>query len=169
MTTTTDTKAFKRSTALRLLSIEGITPMTELSSEFQELFNLDSGDIDTFVQNLFFLRDNAEDKEALEAAFYALGIDALMLEGLRERRNALLYKRHGEHWDVSDSGIVEIHEIRGFNIIASTYDFAVKVRKEAEARRELAAVAREAASLQCVPTNVRRMLNVAANKADPRD
>lgn len=173
MSTTMDTLSSRRATALRILSTgEGITPMTELDAEFQELFGLHSSDPDQFVQTLYILRGNASDEDALEAAFYALGIDAMNLGSLRERRDTLLYKRHdGPNWDVHDSGSVEILEIRGFAIIASMFELAGKIQKDIAGRKqlneaiaELVSAATAASDSQAVPANLRRPLKIALEK-----
>lgn len=162
-------KVSERFIALRALSNEGINPLTELSKDFQDLFNLDSADPDEFVQNLNFLREYAEDQASLQAAFYALGLKTFLMNGLRERRNMLLFKLHGEHWDTNDSGNVEILETRGLNIIAQLYDFASTVkRRQSDDVRNLVDIARIAASRHVLTASIRRDLNLAADKADPR-
>ena len=160
MSTTTESKAHQRFFELRKLTIgEGITLMTELSPEFQELFHLNTGDPDTFIENVDFLRKHTMDKDALEAASYALGIDGPTKPTLQDRHYALLQERFdGDNWDVSDIGLLEIEEIRGLNIIASSYDLAVKLKELATQVDDLADTSRLDHSTRCA-------FKRAANKA----
>ena len=168
-TTTITTKSHRRFVALgELASGAGINPNVELSSEMQELFGLESGNVDAFINKLRILEEHAEEKAAMEAAFYALGVDTIG-QTLRERRDTLLDKRYGMRWDVYDSSTVERQELRGLAIMSSgMYDLLTDLLAETSRRIDLATSVAAIADSQSTPRNVSRMLNQALDNTGSR-
>lgn len=160
MTTTTEILTKDRVNELMTLSFgAGITEVTQLSEALVSAFNLKSDDPAEFASQLSAMREFLTPSDELEAAYYALGIAE---HGDPDwRRKALLAERHGYSWDLSDSSLLKTQEIRGFYILASSYDLVMKFVKLAE-------TAREVGRNILVSANVRKSLNTALGDQDPR-
>lgn len=160
MSTTTEEKVSARVDALITISLgEGLTRDGEISEAVQELFGLDGTDARTLAQNLNVMRYYLVPSNELEAAYYALGIDKI--GDPQWRRNSLLGQRHGRTWDTNDSSVLKTEEIRGFYILASSYELFMMFEK-------LAAAAHEAAKVSNADARARRTLTTVLDEVDPR-
>lgn len=117
----------------------GIRRIERLNQDTTEAFGLTLDYPEKLIKQLGLMRFYLAPSSSLEAAYYALGIDALGESS--ERRSALLTERHGPGWDENLMSLLLAEEKEGFTALASAWELVIEFKKVAESFDNLAELA----------------------------
>lgn len=105
----------------------GLRRIPTLDEHQQQLFSLESSDPMELADKLSSMREFLTWSDDLQAAYYAIGVDADSADD--KRRRGALFMHRGATGDLLDHMHLNKQEMQGFTALATAYDLVMKLQK----------------------------------------